>query len=229
MRILYHPKKLTRITWANVHWGLLYNWYVVEDARNIAPAGWHVPTEAEWDTFTTWLIDNGYGYGGSGDDIAKSMAHNSDWEPSATAGTPGNDQATNNSSGFNCYQVGQRRSADFSAFGALFWTQTGGSWYGVGRYIAHSISTVTSYAIFKRWGFNVRLIKDDDTDVSTMVDNNGFTYLCEKYGNQVWMVENLKSTKYRNGDIIPEVTDQTEWDALITGGLCAMNNDWSNV
>jgi len=24
------------------------NWYAVNDSRNIAPAGWHVPTEEEW-------------------------------------------------------------------------------------------------------------------------------------------------------------------------------------
>lgn len=30
-------------------YGRMYTWYAVADARNICPAGWHVPTEAEWD------------------------------------------------------------------------------------------------------------------------------------------------------------------------------------
>ena len=29
-------------------YGRLYNWYAVDDSRNLAPAGWHVPTDDEW-------------------------------------------------------------------------------------------------------------------------------------------------------------------------------------
>jgi uncharacterized protein (TIGR02145 family) len=36
-------------------YGHLYNWYAVNDSRNIAPVGWHVPTDAEWTTLTTYL------------------------------------------------------------------------------------------------------------------------------------------------------------------------------
>ena len=33
-------------------YGHLYNWYAAADSRNIAPVGWHVPTDAEWTTLT---------------------------------------------------------------------------------------------------------------------------------------------------------------------------------
>ena len=36
-------------------YGKLYNWYAVNDARGIAPKGWHIPTYAEWTTLTTYL------------------------------------------------------------------------------------------------------------------------------------------------------------------------------
>ena len=36
-------------------YGALYNWYALNDARNIAPEGWHVPTDAEWTTLVNYL------------------------------------------------------------------------------------------------------------------------------------------------------------------------------
>lgn len=36
-------------------YGRLYNWISVNDSRNIAPTGWHVPTDLEWITLTTYL------------------------------------------------------------------------------------------------------------------------------------------------------------------------------
>ena len=29
-------------------YGKLYNWYAVNDPRGLAPAGWHIPSDAEW-------------------------------------------------------------------------------------------------------------------------------------------------------------------------------------
>ena len=36
-------------------YGLLYNWYAVSDSRNIAPEGWHVPTDQEWKELEMYL------------------------------------------------------------------------------------------------------------------------------------------------------------------------------
>jgi uncharacterized protein (TIGR02145 family) len=36
-------------------YGVLYNWYAATDAHNIAPEGWHVPTDIEWQTLADYL------------------------------------------------------------------------------------------------------------------------------------------------------------------------------
>jgi uncharacterized protein (TIGR02145 family) len=49
-----------------------------------------------------------------------------------------------------------------------------------------------------------------------------------KIGNQVWMSKNLDVDTYRNGDHIPEVTDQNEWANLTSGAWCYYDNDPAN-
>jgi uncharacterized protein (TIGR02145 family) len=44
-------------------------------------------------------------------------------------------------------------------------------------------------------------------------------------GTQQWMEKNLDVMTYRNGDVIPQVTDATEWAGLTTGAWCYYNND----
>jgi uncharacterized protein (TIGR02145 family) len=58
---------------------------------------------------------------------------------------------------------------------------------------------------------------------ATDIDGNNYTSTI--IGLQEWMVENLKVTKYKNGDLIPNVTDNTQWSSLTTGGWCYYNND----
>lgn len=36
-------------------YGKLYNWHVVNDPRGLAPKGWHIPSDGEWTTVTTYL------------------------------------------------------------------------------------------------------------------------------------------------------------------------------
>ena len=58
-----------------------------------------------------------------------------------------------------------------------------------------------------------------------VTDIDGNIYNTVIIGTQVWMVENLKTTKYRDGTSVPLVTDGTAWGALTTNGCCYYNND----
>jgi uncharacterized protein (TIGR02145 family) len=54
----------------------------------------------------------------------------------------------------------------------------------------------------------------------TMTDQDGNTYKTVTIGTQTWMAENLRTTKYRNGDPVP--INNSDWarDSLITGAYC---------
>jgi uncharacterized protein (TIGR02145 family) len=66
----------------------------------------------------------------------------------------------------------------------------------------------------------------DESGIVTDIDGN--VYHPIHIGNQTWMVENLKVTRYRNGDSILQVTGFTEWDNSSSGAWCDMNNEASN-
>ncbi len=59
----------------------------------------------------------------------------------------------------------------------------------------------------------------------TVTDADGNKYKTVKIGTQVWMVENLKTTKYNDSSVIPCVADSTEWSNLNSPGYCWYNND----
>lgn len=61
-----------------------------------------------------------------------------------------------------------------------------------------------------------------------MTDQDSNTYKTITIGTQTWMAENLHTTKYRNGETIPEVADSIAWGNLKTGACCInryCNND----
>jgi uncharacterized protein (TIGR02145 family) len=63
-----------------------------------------------------------------------------------------------------------------------------------------------------------------DNDTSTVTDFDGNVYQTVTIGSQVWMKENLKVTHYRNGDSIPNITDNTLWCNLTSGAYCNYGN-----
>ena len=66
------------------------------------------------------------------------------------------------------------------------------------------------------------------TTLSSITDIDGNTYNTVQIGNQVWMSENLKTSRYRNGGLIPNVTVNTAWRDSTTGAWSNYNHDAAN-
>lgn len=146
-------------------YGGLYNWYAVVDARKIAPAGWHIPNESEWQA----LIDNLGGQAASGGKL-KEMG-TTHW------GSP-NVEATNES-GYTALPGGMRiRSGLFSNLGSTchLWSNSPGN-TGGGMNLVLESNTGSSFILEneKHCGFSVRCIKDNNTGIGDIIEQASIT------------------------------------------------------
>ena len=132
-------------------YGYLYNWYAVDDSRNIAPEGWHVPTDDEWTELTNYLgSDAGSKLAGNAD-----LWNNGDLENNAEFGT----------SGFTALPGGYRISSGSyisMGNGGDFWSSTEGySFNAWNRILNYGYSGVLRYySNSKQDGFSVRCLRD---------------------------------------------------------------------
>ena len=131
-------------------YGRLYNWYTVDDPRGLAPQGWHVPTDDEWQTLVDYL-------GGSSVAGGKlKEAGTEHWNSPNTGAT--------NESGFTALPGGYRSSNGYyyymGNFG-YFWSSTEGSsdlaW---SRRLDYNSSGVYRYDGRRLFGFSVRCLRD---------------------------------------------------------------------
>ncbi|MEI6089318.1 MAG: FISUMP domain-containing protein [bacterium] len=131
-------------------YGKLYNWYAVNDPRGLAPDGWHVPSDAEWSTLSTYL-------GGV------SVAGGKLKEEGTTHWTSPNPGATNET-GFTALPGGYREYyGTFNPIGTTgyWWSSTeGGTTAARGRNLYFYYSYLYSYDGHKGNGLSVRCIKD---------------------------------------------------------------------
>jgi uncharacterized protein (TIGR02145 family) len=131
-------------------YGRLYNWFAVTDSRCIAPEGWHVPTDAEWSTLTTYL-------GGEGVAAGKMKETGiSHWAKPNTNAT--------NESGFTALPSGSRYSVvgTFNEMGTItyLWSSTTyDAPHAWNRFLNAGVKCNRSFD-FKTDGYPVRLIKD---------------------------------------------------------------------
>jgi uncharacterized protein (TIGR02145 family) len=128
-------------------YGKLYNWYAVNDPRGLAPAGWHIPMDAEWSR----LFDRLGGMSQAGPRLKSTMG----WKNGGNG---------DNSSGFAGLPSGFRGlSARFNDIGAAgFWWISTGNAHGLAwdRYQFRSDDYLNTDGNFKGVGCSVRCLKD---------------------------------------------------------------------
>ena len=132
-------------------YGKLYNWYAV-NTGNLCPTGWHVPTDDEWTTLTTYL---------GGEAVAGKLKETgtTHWQAPNTGAT--------NETGFTALPGGYRDYTGtyyiyINVYG--FWWSTTvysglptNSWY---RYMGNTDPFVERSNFNKRYGFSVRCLKN---------------------------------------------------------------------
>jgi len=139
----------------------LYNWYAVTDPRGLAPQGWHVPSDAEWNKLVKCI-----------DPSADTTCQNC--TQSATAGGAMKETGTShwispntgatNSSGFAGLPGGFRNNGgsfnDIGYYG-YWWSSTENgttnAWY---RNLGCNYSDVLRDYVNKTYGFSVRCLRD---------------------------------------------------------------------
>ncbi len=174
-------------TYAPMNYGLLYNWNAAVDTfntaygetsvylnnavsvsftgnrRGICPAGWHLPSDAEWMQLQNYVgLQLEYICGGSSD-IAKALASDTGWNSSTNTCAVGNDQTTNNASGFGAVPAGDYWYSGFDGAGyyAKFWSFTeNGSSDAWSRHLNYYGPNVDIYTNQKYNGFSVRCLRD---------------------------------------------------------------------
>ena len=202
-----------------IKYGLEYNWYAVSDARNICSAGSHVPNEAEWDTLITYL-------GGS------AVAGGKVKEMGLIYWNPLNIGATNEV-GFNGRGAGYRSDAGIFSSLQAFADFTTSTFYPPvnNRMFVLRRDDATCVKSFcdQNYGISLRPLKDSTTlthgQTGTYTGNDGKVYRTICIGTQEWVADNIAETKYRNGDLITEITDNATWAARTEEAMCAYENN----
>jgi uncharacterized protein (TIGR02145 family) len=153
-------------------YGRIYNWYAVNDNRKLAPKGWHIPTDTEWQILVDYLGSSTIAGG------KMKEAGNSHWNSPNTG--------ADNSSGFTALPSGCRTgSGNYYDFGkmAYWWSVTSYStdqaWYRSLKYYNSSI--VRSNFMMKMVGISIRCLKD----TPSQINENNYQENIDIYPNPV--------------------------------------------
>jgi len=137
----------------NEYWtssnGRLYNWYAVTNTKNIAPVGWHIPTDNEWTILVNYL---------NGEFVAGGKL-----KETGTLHWLSPNTEANNQSGFSALPSGFVNYDEYSNMGkySYFWSVDESSATNAwSRYLFYGYAKSYRASNNKDFGFSVRCIKD---------------------------------------------------------------------
>jgi len=160
------PQITSSVTWSNLSsgaycwydnnssyenpFGKLYNGYTIDDARNVCPTGWHVPSKNDWLELIEYIGNNGY-LGKEGE-VLKSLDNwNSERggrDPYGFSGLPGGIRGNVGS----FYFIGNY---------GYWWSSTETNTYNAwSSYLNYNNGNVNSYYFNKADGISVRCLRD---------------------------------------------------------------------
>ena len=184
------------VTYAPLNYGLLYNWNAAVDTfntaygetsvntdennavsvtfsghrRGICPAGWHLPSNAEWTQLENYVDSQSeYQCGGNRSYIAKALSSSTDWYYDADQCDDSCavciDSGANNATSFSAVPAGACVGSSFGDAGhfATFWSSTQSASdppYAYDRGLYYYYAFVTAFGSAKDYGYSVRCLRD---------------------------------------------------------------------
>ena len=197
-------------------YGKLYNVYVFEDSRNIAPDGWKMVEFDTWDS-----LKSAVGY----PDFWTKMKSTKGWKDTVGS-VPGT-----NETGFNLLAGGYRSGKD-----GMFHSEGRFTYFWLGLYkngtqmqalgISYNNTSGRSYIQSVpndfTLGVQIRCEKENTgLDYFSMLQEEFLASMSKKdvmIGKQKWMTENLDTEKFANGDKIPEAKSDEAWATAAKNG-----------
>ena len=137
---------------ANYGYGLLYNWYAVDNASGLCPSGWHVPTDGEWSELEDYITAQGFA--GTEGTALKS-----------TSGWTGSGNGSDDF-GFSALPGGYRNYSGgyfgFAGSVGYWWSSSPSVGYGWSRALEEGSPAIFRDLYHPRSGFSVRCLRDAD-------------------------------------------------------------------